>query len=516
MGYDVGSRIAELREKRGLSLTALAKLSGVSKSTLWGIERGEVVPTVSTLWNIANALGVTFGELITYDIVVKEEGVEVRLIEREGNREVYLMRLEGGSYRRASGHANSPVEVVHIIKGAMIVGPVDAPLFVWAGKTARFYGGVDHIYMAVGGEAEAVVTMWYFSRPARQRVWYVDTREPARGKYRDLLSPEGVRSKKLARAIKAINNRVAHDDGSLLFDVLSSEFKTLSGEPTLPKVVYKSVERLKGVSAEKATSFERNIDVIRYYIYEPLHPGYAEQAVYVAYELERRGVGEVISIGCGPAYREVMLKELIPVDVKCVEPSPFFKQLSPVPVIDGVPQGVNAIVSFGSPRHTANFLKMASEKLKSGGVLIVSDEFIDEYASEGARRRNVIKHHLGYLLDIPLVSYRDEMLSAYNASYKNLSLSLRILSRVYYEVYERVKTELYTTDVEMAFLNFYFLELTAMLLGVAYIEERKTSVERFISEASEVGLRLEAHYKVYSTGWGKAGAGTHVLVFVKT
>ncbi|WP_258870584.1 hypothetical protein [Pyrobaculum aerophilum] len=183
-----------------------------------------------------------------------------------------------------------------------------------------------------------------------------------------------------------------------------------------------------------------------------------------------------------------MLKELIPVDVKCVEPSPFFKQLSPVPVIDGVPQGVNAVISFGSSHR--EFLKMALEKLKSGGVLIVSDEFIDDYASEGARRRNVIKHHLGYLLDIPLVSYRDELLSAYNASYKNLALSLRILSRVYYEVYERVKTELYTTDVEMAFLNFYFLELTAMLLGVAYIEERKTSVERFISEASEVGLRL--------------------------
>ncbi|AEA13331.1 transcriptional regulator, XRE family [Thermoproteus uzoniensis 768-20] len=68
---------------------------------------------------------------------------------------------------------------------------------------------------------------------------------------------------------------------------------------------------------------------------------------------------------------------------------------------------------------------------------------------------------------------------------------------------------------EEAFLNFFYLELSALLLGIANIEERRTSAVRFVDEAAERGLRLLSHYKVYSTGPGKWGSGTHVLVFKK-
>ena len=55
---DVGRRIRELRERRGLSLRTLAELSGLSVNAVSLIERGQSSPTVSTLHRLAAALGV--------------------------------------------------------------------------------------------------------------------------------------------------------------------------------------------------------------------------------------------------------------------------------------------------------------------------------------------------------------------------------------------------------------------------------------------------------------------------
>jgi transcriptional regulator with XRE-family HTH domain len=55
---DVGSRLRELRQERGLSLRNLARASGLSTNALSMIERSRTSPSVSTLYKIADALGV--------------------------------------------------------------------------------------------------------------------------------------------------------------------------------------------------------------------------------------------------------------------------------------------------------------------------------------------------------------------------------------------------------------------------------------------------------------------------
>jgi transcriptional regulator with XRE-family HTH domain len=55
---DVGSRLRELRQERGLSLRTLARTSGLSTNALSMIERSRTSPSVSTLYKIADALGV--------------------------------------------------------------------------------------------------------------------------------------------------------------------------------------------------------------------------------------------------------------------------------------------------------------------------------------------------------------------------------------------------------------------------------------------------------------------------
>ena len=60
----LASHLKEARRAKGLSLDAVAKLSGVSRSMVSQIERGESSPTVATLWNLTQALQVDFAGLL--------------------------------------------------------------------------------------------------------------------------------------------------------------------------------------------------------------------------------------------------------------------------------------------------------------------------------------------------------------------------------------------------------------------------------------------------------------------
>ena len=51
------------RLERAISLSELARTSGVSKATLSGLERGTGNPSVDTVWALSRALNAPFGEL---------------------------------------------------------------------------------------------------------------------------------------------------------------------------------------------------------------------------------------------------------------------------------------------------------------------------------------------------------------------------------------------------------------------------------------------------------------------
>lgn len=56
MVKDTGKRVRELRDLKGISMSELAKRTDVSKSMISQIERGDVLPSLSTLEKIAIAL----------------------------------------------------------------------------------------------------------------------------------------------------------------------------------------------------------------------------------------------------------------------------------------------------------------------------------------------------------------------------------------------------------------------------------------------------------------------------
>jgi XRE family transcriptional regulator, regulator of sulfur utilization len=60
----IGRRVRELRQQRQLSLEALAERSGVSVSMLSTVERGQKVPSIVVMGQIATALDATIGRLV--------------------------------------------------------------------------------------------------------------------------------------------------------------------------------------------------------------------------------------------------------------------------------------------------------------------------------------------------------------------------------------------------------------------------------------------------------------------
>src|SRR3954453_10522956 len=91
------------RLERAISLSELARVSGVSKATLSGLERGAGNPSVDTRWSLAHALRSSCGQLFDEDdtgvvqvgrihdaqIVTSDQGFAGRkLLSRQGRGEV--------------------------------------------------------------------------------------------------------------------------------------------------------------------------------------------------------------------------------------------------------------------------------------------------------------------------------------------------------------------------------------------------------------------------------------------
>ena len=60
----IGANAKAIRESKKLTLDAAAQLTGVSRSMLAQIEKGDVNPTISVLWKMANGYKVSFTSLM--------------------------------------------------------------------------------------------------------------------------------------------------------------------------------------------------------------------------------------------------------------------------------------------------------------------------------------------------------------------------------------------------------------------------------------------------------------------
>ena len=58
--HSLGENLKSTRNRMGLSLDEVSSMTGVSKTMLSQIERSQSVPTLATVWKIANGLKIKF------------------------------------------------------------------------------------------------------------------------------------------------------------------------------------------------------------------------------------------------------------------------------------------------------------------------------------------------------------------------------------------------------------------------------------------------------------------------
>jgi transcriptional regulator with XRE-family HTH domain len=158
----VGPRIREIRMNKGLSLRALAELSGLSTNAVSLIERGDNSPTVSSLHNLATALGVPItaffeqrpdGQVIhmqksrrptSESAGVKMENLGSGLPNQQ--IEPFLMSIEAGGSSTRNPITHSGEEFVFVVKGSLVCRINDREYPLAEGDSLLFLATQPHVY----------------------------------------------------------------------------------------------------------------------------------------------------------------------------------------------------------------------------------------------------------------------------------------------------------------------------------------------------------------------------------
>ena len=170
----MAARLKETRKARNLSLDALAELSGVSRSMVSQIERGESSPTVSTLWNLTQALKVDFANLVeepiqsrgieimsaasTPTIGTLGEGCRIRILNspnQVGQHEVYELSFQPKGSLDSAPHGPKAKEQLMVISGILEITSGENKASVHPGDTARYDASCPHAIRSLSGHAMA-------------------------------------------------------------------------------------------------------------------------------------------------------------------------------------------------------------------------------------------------------------------------------------------------------------------------------------------------------------------------
>lgn len=161
MSVDVASSLRQLREARNISMRTLATKSGLSANALSMIERGKTSPSVSTLYKLADALGVSITAFFGAE-TEKKQVVYIQSDERTrmsftrgvfealggehfaGRVEPFLLTLESGATSGQHTIVHSGHEFVFCLRGQLEY-QVERQIFqLSAGDSLLFASKLQH------------------------------------------------------------------------------------------------------------------------------------------------------------------------------------------------------------------------------------------------------------------------------------------------------------------------------------------------------------------------------------
>ena len=162
----IGPVIQRERKARRLTLEQLAARSGVSKSMLSQIERGEANPTFAVLWGLTQALSIDFADLVAGG-VAHRQGASIEIVSTAhtpeigspdgawklrilsppsmaGRIEWYEVELAAGGRLQSAPHTPGTIEHLTAWTDGLTVIAGQGSESLRRGETARYRADVTH------------------------------------------------------------------------------------------------------------------------------------------------------------------------------------------------------------------------------------------------------------------------------------------------------------------------------------------------------------------------------------
>lgn len=178
---ELPAQVRRLRRAKGWTLEELAATSGVSRSMLSQIERGEANPTLAVAFRVARAFGVSLDDLVTtppYEgaiQVVRGDDATYRFRDQPGYRirtlsplhlekdlEFYEVVLGPGHAMESKAHVPGTREFLAVHRGSVRVTSGADDDLLGAGDAAYYPADVAHVIASVGPEeAELFLVVLY-------------------------------------------------------------------------------------------------------------------------------------------------------------------------------------------------------------------------------------------------------------------------------------------------------------------------------------------------------------------
>ena len=185
LSVNVGNRLRELREERNISMRGLAVKSGLSANALSMIERGKTSPSVSTLYKLAEAMGVDitafFGQPIERQPIVFMKAAErprvafqrglwedLGGVNFSGHMEPFILTLENGGGSGPNAMLHSGHEFVYCLRGTLEYKVENQVYILEPGDSLIFSARLHHRWRNTGNTVvNALIILADFSEADR-------------------------------------------------------------------------------------------------------------------------------------------------------------------------------------------------------------------------------------------------------------------------------------------------------------------------------------------------------------
>ncbi|MEH6583121.1 MAG: XRE family transcriptional regulator [Halioglobus sp.] len=156
-------RVTQLRQEKGFTLEQLAAASGVSRSMLSQIERGQANPTLAVTFRIGQAFGLSIGELVddprsrnTIEVIhgsdpnnLFRDDPECQIrtlspLRMEKNIEFYELHLQAGAKLDSASHFEGTKELLTVVQGQVSVEAGETQCELAQGDSAHYPADVEH------------------------------------------------------------------------------------------------------------------------------------------------------------------------------------------------------------------------------------------------------------------------------------------------------------------------------------------------------------------------------------